>query len=525
MYMLQKLYIQSICFFGLLSLIGIYIGYSKLIYPITSIGAIIISLLGSWVLTRKIKTEEIKNSKLLAGFLILFFLILIYPALPALVFPHASGDFQNHARSVRVIAKQHSLEFLKGEPQIYHAVGAMLYALFPYTYIINSALAILILLISAIGVFLISKTLYNEKVGLLATLIYSFSITNIFILEQGFFPQLLGQFFFISSIYLYMRENKIALVLSNIGLLSYPHYFGIYIIFLVLEFIKTKEWRSFLIPLISVLVALPESYDIIAGRIKFLTQYSLIRITLLARGGILTPTLFSLFILLFSMIGLYHAIKKEQNRIINMNLSVFSLMIIIVLAFSYWVLRGYTKDLHHLYMFAKMYYLLIFPLSVAGAVGANFLVEKRKFFVLSLLTFHILYFAGYSFLVLPQKASFPGEAYIIFEKMDTLPGEFKIGIDPALGTNVGWEPKFPYKSLIDLPSPAYTDINKGELNRALQFHWANYTFTNKGVIVINSKGEEIIKYTLEGVNYYITAKNLDKPMIFKEGEIKVYRMR
>jgi hypothetical protein len=93
--------------------------------------------------------------------------------------------------------------------------------------------------------------------------------------------------------------------------------------------------------------------------------------------------------------------------------------------------------------------------------------------------------------------------------------------------NRGWEQRFPYKSLMDVPDKSYStgNIAKVELNRALQFHWANYTSRDGMPVVINSKGEEVIKYSKEGVDYYVTKEELNEPILFEEGGIKVYKLR
>jgi hypothetical protein len=267
-----RIYVQSICFLGLLTLFGVYLGYSGQIYPVTSLLAIVISAILSWKFTGGIKTEKVENWKILSSILFLFLVIEIYPLLPDLIFPHGAGDFQNHARSVRIVAKEHSLQFFQASPQIYYGIGAMFYSLFPHTYVINSIFSILLELLSSIGVFLVARKLYTEKIGLIAMFIYAFALTNLFILEQGFFPQILAQFFFISSIYLFLVRRNALLILANIGLLAHPHYFGVYLIFLFFELVRTREWKILLVPFVSLFVLVPEVFSLLGGRASLISE-------------------------------------------------------------------------------------------------------------------------------------------------------------------------------------------------------------------------------------------------------------
>jgi hypothetical protein len=529
--MFERLFVACTAFIALLSIFGIYLGYWGLIYPSTGFLAVLVSLILAYRLSAG-KGTKVENRGPLLGLLTVFLLVLAILSLPYLIFPHGAGDFANHATSVRITAKNHQLVTTVASPEylvvfphvypnIYYAVASTLYSLYPHTYVVTSVFAIILELLSLIGLFLIAKTLFDERIALLSTFISGFAITNLFVLEQGFFPYIIGQFFFIASVYSYLVKDKKLMILSNAGLFSYPHAFGIYLVFLTLETLKTREWKNFIIPVVSLCIIAPETIGFVWERIFVKSQASTLiepfRGSLLVRGGILTPTLFSLVIFVFAVLGFY---KERKNRgLINFNLSIVFLIGATLVAFGYDYLMGYTKDLHLLYMAPKLFYLLVFPLSIAAAVGLS--IIRRKDILLIILALYGVYFAGYAFMVLPTKASFSGEFYEVAEKLDTMPGEFKVGVDPELGTNVGWKARFPYKSLIDLPDEGYT-LDTVELNRALHFHWASRIRTKDGPLVVDSKGELVVGYSSEGVTYYITSKSLDRPVVFKEGQIKVY---
>jgi hypothetical protein len=533
--MLERIYAGFIAFFGVLAILGVYMGYHGKISTVPALMAVSISAILAWKISKEVetvKTAKTRNLKPLVLLLSLFLAIEIYLILPHLVFPHGAGDFANHARSVRIIAKDHSfnvestlpLVFPHRYPHVYYGTASLFYSLFPHTYMVNSLFPIMLQVLSLLGVFFTARKIFNEKIALLSTFISGFAITNLFALEQGFFPFIMGQFFFIASAYSYLIKDRKLLLLSNAGLISYPHLFVVYIIFLVLETLRTKRLENFIMPAAAFMLMAPESIGL---AIKHAHIYSPVpgkslepfRGSLLIKGGILTPTLFSLLIFIFA-IGFY---RNRERRLINLNLSIIILILATFAAFGYDYLRGYTKDLHLLYMAPKLFYLLVLPLSIVTAVGMERLLKKKAGIAL-ILSLYWIYFAGYAFTVLPSKASFPGEFYEIAEKMDTWPGEFTVGVDPELGTNIGWKPRFPYKSIIDLPDEGYT-LDTVELNRAFQFHWASYAFTEEGPLVINSKGEPVVKYSYEDVDYYITKKELNRTVILKKGGIKVYKMR
>jgi hypothetical protein len=379
-----------------------------------------------------------------------------------------------------------------------------------------------------LGVYLVGHKLTGERTALLASVIYGFSITNLFMLEQGFFPQLMGQFFFIASVYSLMSQTKSLLLLSNIGLISYPHYFGIFLLFLALQSIRRKELFNLVIPLLATAILAPEVYNLISGRISVSQQYNVpLRGYLLLKGGVLTPTFFSLAFLSLSLPGYRSIFKKRDTFQVDLNLSILALTSTVAIAFAYVFLAGYTRDIRHLYVLAKTFYLLVFPLSIATAITLERIMEGRKILVAALLSMYILYFAGYAFFVLPAKANFPGEAYEIFERMDTLEGEFIVGVDPSLIKNTDWTPQHPYKSIVDVPDVGYSSgaIAKVELNRALQFHWANYRFTDEGPVVVDSRGEPVVRYISEDVDYYVTEKAIEGMIIFQEGDVKVYKLK
>lgn len=528
---LEDFFVCSIVFFGTMSIIGIYSGYLGLISSPVAIVAILVSLLlaSKFVSSKNIDCEEKFNQNIVIVLSVLYVFFLLYQTLPYLVFPHSAGDFQNHAMSTRTIADSHSFGGgLARYPAMYYGVSGLFYTLYSHSYTVSTLLAIAFTVLSFVGLYFIAKDLFDSEIALFSVIIAMLNITNIFVLEQGFFPYLMGQFFFIASIYSYLAKDKNLLILSNVGLMSYPHLFIVYFLFVCLEVLRTSKLKSFASLGIASLITFPETYGLFWGLFRVnLPRFTIpFRGTLLIRGGILTPTFVSLLIFVPAIYGL--CLAMDERKFANFILSIGLLMSAILVAFYYVFVAGYTDDLHLLYMVPKLYYLLVFPLSIVAGIGVvRFCagrvdgLPKKMFLVCLFFAFFSFHFITYIGTIVPQKAAFPGEIYEIAAEMNTWPGEFKVGINPALGNNVGWKPQHPYKSIIDLPDGGYTLDTTG-LNRMFHFSWAKRVATSEGPIVVNHEGEAVIKYSPEEVDYYITHKRLNMPVAFKEGGVYVY---
>ena len=533
--MIEKLFVFFVAFFALLSFFGVWLGYSGLIYPVTSAFSIIVSLVVSFLLVRRMRFKKVKHEKKLVFLLLLFLSVTIYPALPYFVFPHNCSDMYNHARSVRIVSLNHGFDiplnfpylFAHNYPQMYYGVVSQFYSLFGYTYVLNTVIPIFFELMSIVGLFFVARKLFDEKVALISVFIASFLITNLWHLEQGYFPQLMAQMFLVSGFYFYLVKNKRFLLLSMVGLLSYPHYFAVILGFLVLEFLKFRKWIIFVYPLIAMILVLPESLGLFTF---WLDNIERIGYLFLIRGGVFVPNIFALLIFLFSVYGFFVLCKRRRveqasNLLFNLMLPIVLLMIATSATFmlNYVFSLFELRQVHQLYTAVKMFYLFLLPLSIVAAYGVWKLKHKFFYVVIFLLGVHFLYYAGYSY-VLPAHANYGQGFYFVTESLNDVSGEFKVRLDDSVfSKNVSCKDGFLYRSFFDNPDEGCGHCGYIEIGRIFQFPWTSYRVVNGTFVTFDSKNESVVVYGDESADYVVTEEILDLGVVGSFAGFYLYR--
>ncbi|MCX6803752.1 MAG: hypothetical protein NTY48_04240, partial [Candidatus Diapherotrites archaeon] len=151
---------------------------------------------------------------------------------------------------------------------------------------------------------------------------------------------------------------------------------------------------------------------------------------------------------------------------------------------------------------------------------------------IGLLVFELIYFMGYSGVLLEKKSELSGY-YSIVEKIDTLPAGIVVGVDSCVIDSNNYLVPFIYKSFIDNPDPSGPNICRlTETTRALQFWWADYNYNNGRFRIYDSFGKEVlligeeVNLNLPNIDYFLTAcKMLADPIVFEEGKLKLYKVR
>ncbi len=525
---IEKVYLWFVILISVLSLIGVYLGIMKLIIVSVVAPFVVVTMLISYFLIRTYhgyEIKQIKHGNILYGILVLFGLILLYPMAFSMIFPSACSDLQFGALATRYISYNHGFvmphyDVFYDYHNLTNALPAMIYLFYGNSYQIHSVIGWFMEIMIVFSVFIVAKEFFSEKVALLSTFIAAFSIVNIWIMDQGYIPQLFGTVFFMSSIYLYMKKSRVLLFLSNVGLFTYPHFFIIYLIFLFFESLRDRNFKyNFLIPFLSLLVLLPHIFGMVSN---FALEVELKSI-LLTKGGILVPPLIALVVYIFAAKGLYLIVKQRNMTFLNILIAVFSVPFFIAVVFALNYFLRFTIVSHYqMYFIVKIFYLALIPLSVAAAVGISNILSKKShlypILVIMILMFHFVYFLGYSYID-RDRGNFEPEMYYAMEALNRLPGEFKIGFDECLMDN-NWIQKFPYNSLIDAEKE-YAHCSRNEVYCLSRFNWV----TPDGPIV-NSKNESIVSFDMEDVDYFVTdCRVLDKPLFYDKNGFKIYVLR
>lgn len=520
--MLEKFFLWFVSFFGILSIFGIYLGYSHLIYAEVSMVVIVLSAVISYFLVRNNKSYKVRYSRGIILILLILLGLDVYVSLPYMVYPHSYVDFGLNVAQGRMIAQSHGFpSFSHVYPNISYGVFAIFNSIILHAYSVSSIIAIVMQIMTAFGIFFIGKELFDEKTGLIALFLYGFSLVNIMLLEQGYLTQNFATFFFVSSMYLAImcpknRSYLVPLVLSLVGLLSYPHYFAIMFISIIVYFRKLGVYL-----LAAIVVSLPEISGIV---LHYLTHTAILLNSFVMFGGILVPNLFVLSVFVFAFFGY---LKSFSNRN-SVNLRLFTNMIVfgififtlffIVNFFLFPRFSTFEKNILQLYTVVKLLYLLFVPVSLFAALELKRFAGKRSGIVIVFLIIYSCFFAGY-LLILPEKSNLPPEMYFISEPLGVLIRDNAVGFDGCM-LQRSWVQPMIYDTLYGRPDN-YTEFSLAEFGFLLQTQWAYNEVED------NSRTVEAIKLNFSriDVDYFVTTcSRLDENVYYSLGSLAVYDM-
>ncbi|MBI4214744.1 hypothetical protein HY546_02005 [archaeon] len=529
---MKKIYAAYAVFLAILSVAATYLGYAGLIKQEYAIFAVMAAAAISLFTCQLIGNRKVKMWPAIIPCGIVL-TVSIYVSFPSMVFPHGAGDFSSmigHAK------KAVDTGFLNTEgnrqPQIAYGIIALIYTIIPNVFVVGSLLMITLHAFSALGVYLFTQPILGEKNAVFASVLYGFSITGFFMMEQAFLPQLFAQFFFISSLVFLIEKEKHVLFASNIGVASYLPYLGIYFVIAALFSLKHKKIWPLAILIAANFTILPELSRIFLNWVKvqsdptFFANDVPFRTTLLPKGGILTPPLVSLLPFVAALPGFYFAFRKRLHDLHILTFSVLLAMTASAAAFAYVYLAGYTTDIRHLYLFVKLFYLLIFPLSVLAAAGFSTIFSKKYSALLyAVLILYAGYGATYAIYALPAKANFGGGFYHLIEYVYSIQGRPTVSIDESLIGNAGWRQGFPFDSFVDVPDTGYNNggIAKVEALILLQHKLANTSI--RDFSLVDATGVELVKYSPQPADLHITDKKVEGMQLAAQfGVISLYAL-
>jgi len=504
----------------MLSVFGIVLGYLHLIYAQLSFLVIVFCAVVSYFVAKRFKGVKIRYSRQLALILLGLLALDVYVSLPYLIYPHSYVDFGLNVAQARLVTQTQGFpSFAHVYPNVYYGVFSLFNSIVLHAYSMSSVIAIVMQVMTAFAVFLIGRAMFSEKVGLIASFLYGFSLVNILLLEQGYLTQNFATFFFASSMYLVIMCSKnrtyaVPLVLSLVGLVSYPHHFAIMFFAIFIYF------RSLLKYLLAALfLLLPE----IAGMfIYYATHVEGLANSFVMLGGILVPNVFVLSVFLLALFGFRDAVGKEKScaivRFVYVLGGVMGVFLVLFLVNKY-VYTWRVPDTRQLYIVVKLLYLSLVPVSVLAALYIRKCINRHSIIVVVFAVLYFTFFVNYS-LILSQKNNLPPEVYLSSEFLSQLGNNSSVGFDEDM-LQYTWNQPWIYDTLYG-QEDNFTMFSDWELGFLLQSHWAK----KDGQDHYRSGYASDVPYTREGVDYFVTMSDyLDEDVCYSLGELRVYDLR
>ena len=494
--MLHKFFLWFISFFGMLSIFGIILGYLHLIYAPMSIFAIAFCAAGSYFIVKRTKKVEIKYSRYLILTLLVLAGINIYISLPYLIYPHSYVDFGLNVAQGRLVTQTHGFpSFVHSYPNIYNGVFAIFNSIILHAYTVSSLIAIIMQIMTVVAIFMVSKVVFDERVGLIASFLYGFSLINILLLEQGYLTQNFATFFFVSTMYLIITCSKgryyfIPLILSLAALMSYPHYFIIIFVTILVYF---KSLFKYLVVAGALL-----SVEILGLVLKNITNIQGMTDSLVMLGGIIVPNAILLSIFVFALFGVLGILKKkEYNPIIPFVyvIGFFTGVFLSLFLVNSYIYTWRDPNIRQLYIVIKLLYLSFIPGCIIAAFFIKTAMTRNFKFIIIFMVLYFGFFTGYA-LMLDQKNNLPSELYYSSEFLSQLSPNNSIGFDKTMLQTTWRQPKL-YDTLYG-QEDNYTKFSVWELGFLLQSSWVK-----KGTHYRNSQNIPVT-FTKENVDYYVT---------------------
>jgi len=567
-------------------ILGIYLGSFGMFTLLPSIAVIIISIALVLVFRKplmgagKLSLPPLFFIAILAIFLV----SIIALSYPDFIFPLTCSDVYNHARAIRIDAFAGGFEVLQSSAQSpsqifaphaypigFYALAVPLSFIFGDAYSIITFLELIIFALLICGAYAVSILAgFNRTASIIASFFTAFSITSLWILEQGFLPQLLGSLFLLGAVYFFMKKRKIPFILSSAGLIVYPPLFGLEIIFLILAFVLpklcalcTKKFRYadilkissinskdaliyFVLALASLILVFPEA-------ISLILQYSSVSFAkdnlFLIRGGIFTPNLFGLLPFVLALAGLYFIFKEKVKKMKAQKTNIlFSPLIILILSsalasaiiVAVYVINilahfSFKTELTALYQAVKFFYFLLIPAGIIAGFGFAKLISSKKLLPRvvagALIAFMLIYFFCYFPIILSNDTE-PAGYYSVAAFTANLPIGSKLGIDNCLLISKDLTQPFPYQSLIDRPNaPGPNLCRQTEATRDFQFPWASYRYENGRFRIYDDSNKEVlllgdeVNLNVPNIDYFLTdCRELNSPIVYQNLGVKLYKI-
>jgi hypothetical protein len=446
--------------------------------------------IGSLFIVERVENVEIKHLREIGLILLGLLALNIYISSPYLIYPHSYVDFGLNVAQGRLITQTHGFpSFVHVYPNIYNGVLAIFNSVIVHAYSVSSIIAIIMQVMTVLGVFLIGKHVFDEKVGLIASFLYGFSLVNILLLEQGYLTQNFATFFFVSSMYLVITCSKgkpyfIPLILSLVGLMSYPHYFAIMFFVILIYFRNLFKYM-----MVAMVLLLPELIGLV---LKYASNLEGLSHSFVMFGGIIVPNALILSVFVFTLFGVFSIIKQRKQC----GLIPFAYLIgfFMALFLGLFVVNNYIytwrePNIRQLYIVIKLLYLSFIPACIIGAFFIKTIMPRNFRFIVVFMILYFVFFTNYA-LMLDQKNNLPSELYFSSEVLSQLNQNSSIGFDAGFLQTTWDQPKL-YDTLYG-QADNYTKFSVWELGFLLQTSWTkkeNHYRNSQNIPITYTKGD------------------------------------
>jgi len=236
----------------------------------------------------------------------------------------------------------------------------------PYLIIFNFFASLFFVLI-CLGIFILTRKIWNETAGIFAVLFMIILKTTIMILGPVFFtPLLIGLIFIPFILYSAKRNSKIwVILLSSLFMIHPPSamasllLLNIFFIILKKNYLKNMSWQI-LSWLIAIPFYLPIFFDKGVLTIEYLSFFPM-------EGLVAIPTFLGIGIFLISIFGIYSLSSKKDYLVPSY-----------ILGLSVFILLFYYAKIEFFIPYRRALYYLFLILSVPFGVGCSEIIKQPK---------------------------------------------------------------------------------------------------------------------------------------------------
>lgn len=275
----------------------------------------------------------------------------------------------------------------------------------PYVFMFTFFASLITFLI-CLGVFILTRRLFNETAGVFAVLFIALLKSTVMILGPVFFvPMAIGMFFIVISLFLIKLNSKaLILILASILIIHPPTAMAMLLLINIEFLIKRKNYLKNLgLQALAGLIALPLYLDIFLSKgLGAINQLEFLAISM----ALFIPRFLSWTLMIIVLIGIYFSVEKKKYSV-----AVYT----IALLFFIFIFYQYKIEVFIPYRRALMYLFLIFAIPFGFGCERIINLSKNKNFKIIIGVVLIIFIL---IMVLPAKLDSNGPIYHIINEQE-----------------------------------------------------------------------------------------------------------